>query len=316
MEFIGTLATAVAVFCLLMAVFGSRRGRMADRLDAARGAGLGGISRAQYERLVSSEAPVWERVLAPLATRLARRAPGAVVSSVSDDLIVRAGYDPTVLTAAEVFAAKVLLGLSIMVVGFIVAFAMPVPFYLQFMILSLFEGAAFVGFLLPSRYLEARASSRQRQLRRELPDFLALVRPLAARQSLERSMSQVADELHTASKGTNLLAGQIHTAVARYGFRDENINLYKALSDVAMVADVEEISDMATALEQAAAFGKGVGDVLIETERYLREAQHNRLTADASAISTKLTLTLVLCYMPEFMILIVAPMLISTMARL
>jgi pilus assembly protein TadC len=315
MEFIGTLATAVAVFCLLMAVFSSRRGRMADRLDVARGAGLGGISRAQYERLVSSEAPVWERVLAPLATRLARRAPGAV-SSVSDDLIVRAGYDPTALTAAEVFAAKVLLGLSIMLVGFIVAFATPVPFYLQFMILSLFEGAAFVGFLLPSRYLEARASSRQRQLRRELPDFLALVRPLAARQSLERSMSQVADELHTASKGTNLLAQQIHTAVARYGFRDETTNLYKALSDVAMVAGVEEISDMATALEQAAAFGQGVGDVLIETERYLREAEHNRLTATASAISTKLTLTLVLCYMPEFMVLIVAPLLISTMARL
>ena len=49
MEFIGTLATAVAVFCLLMALFGSRRTRMADRLDVARGAGLAGISRAQYE---------------------------------------------------------------------------------------------------------------------------------------------------------------------------------------------------------------------------------------------------------------------------
>jgi pilus assembly protein TadC len=315
MEFIGTLATAVAVFCLLMALFGSRRTRMADRLDVARGAGLAGISRAQYERLVSAEAPVWERILAPLAGRLATRAPGAV-SSVSDDLIVRAGYDPNVLTAAEVFAAKVLLGVSILAVGAVVAFAMPFPFFIQFMILSLVEGAAFVGFLLPSRYLEMRAASRQQQLRRELPDFLALVRPLAARQSLEQSMSQVADALHTASAGRNLLARQIHSAVAAYGFRDESTNLYKALADVAMVADVEEIKDLATSLEQAASFGKGVGDVLTETERYLREAERNRLAATASAISTKLTLTLVLCYLPEFMLLIVAPMFISTLSKL
>ena len=65
----GTLAVAVAVFALCVAVFG-QAAATPRRLDAIRAAS---IPRAQYERLVSAEVPLWERILAPvLATALGK----------------------------------------------------------------------------------------------------------------------------------------------------------------------------------------------------------------------------------------------------
>ena len=67
MELIGTVATFVAVFSLLMAVFGPGL-FPPTRLEAARAAAL---PRHRFERLVSAERPWWERLLGPLAGRIA-----------------------------------------------------------------------------------------------------------------------------------------------------------------------------------------------------------------------------------------------------
>ena len=59
------------------------------RLDAIRAAAL---PRHRYERLVSAEQPLWERLLAPVAGRLARGAGVRVPGERGD--IIRAGFDP------------------------------------------------------------------------------------------------------------------------------------------------------------------------------------------------------------------------------
>ena len=71
MELLGTIAVAVAVFSLCVAVLGSSL-LVPRRLDAIRAVA---IPRHQYERLVSAEVPLWERIVAPVAVRLAARAP-------------------------------------------------------------------------------------------------------------------------------------------------------------------------------------------------------------------------------------------------
>ena len=301
MELVGTAAVALAVFCLCMAVFGGSL-LTPRRLDAIRAVAL---PRQRYERLVTLDQPLWERILSPVATRLAARAP-AFASQVSERDLIRAGFDPAVLTPAEVYAAKVVLAAAILAVGFALT-----PLFSAALLVAL--PIAFVGYVFPTEYLGSRAKARQAQIARELPDFLALVRPLAAKHGLEHAVADVADALHEASAGANLLARQIRGAVAAYG---TGTDLYAALRDVAAASDIEALDELAAALAQSRKLGKGVGETLGEHERSLRDAERNRLIGAASTVQPKLAAILAGIYLPAFVLLIVVPLFASTLGRI
>jgi len=299
---LSSIATGIAVFGLLMAIFDPWLFPPQPKLDAVRASVL---SRERYERLVVAERPWWERVLAPVASRLAARMP-ALASQVSERDIVRAGIDPATLTPAEVYAAKLVLAIAILGIGLALT-----PVFGFALILAL--PLAFVGYIYPTEYLGSLGKRRKAQLSRELPDFLALVRPLAERKGLEQAIAAVADELHAASNGENLLARQVRSAVAAYGTGTE---FYRALADVAAASDVEELDELASGLGQARRTGKGVSDVLIEHERSLREAERNRLLGAASTVQPKLAAILAGIYLPMFLVLVVVPLFLSTLGRI
>lgn len=299
---LGAILAGVAVFSLLMFIFDPWLFPAQPKLDAIRASAL---PRERYERLVVAERPWWERLLAPVATRLGSAMP-ALASQVSERDIVRAGFDPATLTPAEVYAAKLVLGIAILGVG--LAFTPLFPFAL---IVAL--PVAFVGYVFPTEYLGSLGRRRKGQLLRELPDFLALVRPLSESPGLERAMATVADELHAASEGENLLARQVRSAIAAYG---TGINFYAALADVAAAADLEELDELAAALGQARRIGKGVPDVLAEHERSFREGERNRLLGAASTVQPKLAAILAAVYLPMFIVLIVVPLFLSTLGRI
>src|SRR5438093_1951865 len=135
---LGALATGVAVFSVLMAIFAPWLAVPA-RDDAVRAAGL---ARERYVRLVSAERPAWERFLAPVSRGVANRLP-ALASQVSERDIVRAGLDPAALPPAELYAAKLVLGLAILAIG--LALTPLVPFAL---LVSL--PIAFIGYIFPT----------------------------------------------------------------------------------------------------------------------------------------------------------------------
>lgn len=299
---LAALLAATAVFAVLMAVFDPWLRPAQDRVEAARAVAL---PRHRYERLVAAERPWWERLLAPVAARLATRMP-ALASQVSERDIIRAGIDPATLSPAEVYAAKLVAGFGILGIGLALTPVLPIALLLALPI-------AFVGYVLPTEYLASAGRKRQAQLLRELPDFLALVRPLAAKHGLEHAVADVADALHAGSAGTNLLARQVRAAVAAYG---TGADFYAALADVATAADLEELDELAGALSQARRVGKGTNDVLAEHERALREAERNRLLGAASTVQPKLAAILAGVYLPAFVVLIVLPLFLSTLGRI
>ena len=301
MELLGAVATFVASFSLLMAVF-ARALAIPQRVEVVRAAAL---PRHRYERLVAAERPVWERLLAPIAARLAERLPG-LQKQVDERLIVRAGLDPAVLSPAEVYAAKLVAAVGVLIVMLALT-----PLFSGALLLGLVP--AYLAYVFPTEYLGWQAGRRRAQLTRELPDFLALVRPLAQRMSLEHAFTETAIALHAASDGRNLLASQVRRAVAAYG---TGIDLYDALRDVAVANDLEELDDLAAELGQSRHMGKGVPQSLEATERSLRENERNRLLGAASTVQPKLAAILAGVYLPEFVLLIVLPMFITTLGRL
>src|SRR5919201_2592179 len=129
---LSSILTGVAVFSLLMLIFEPWLFPPQPKLDAVRASVL---SRERYERLVVAERPWWERLLAPVASRLGSAMP-ALASQVSERDIVRAGFDPATLTPSEVYAAKLVLGGAILGIGvaltpllsFALLIALPIAF--------------------------------------------------------------------------------------------------------------------------------------------------------------------------------------------
>ena len=301
MELIGSVATGVAVFSLLMAIFGPSLFPPA-RVEAMRAVAL---PRHRYQRWVSAERPWWERLMAPLAGRIAARLPG-LERQVDATLIVRAGLDPDVVTPAEVMAAKLVGAAAMLVLGMAL-----LPLFGAALLLMLIP--AFAAYVLPTEYLAARARRRKAQLLRELPDFLAVLRPLAERILLEQALADVAGALDEASEGRHLLARHVRAAIAAYGTRAD---LYGALRDIAAIHDLEELDELAAALGQTRHVGVGVPATLAAAEHGLREAERNRLLGSASTVQPKLAAILAGIYLPEFIVLILIPLFISTLGRL
>jgi Flp pilus assembly protein TadB len=272
------------------------------RLDAVRAAAL---PRERYEKLVSSERPWWERVVAPVAGRLARSMP-SLASQVNEATIVRAGLDPASVSPAEVYAAKLVLGGGILLAGITLSAVVPILFLVAL-------PAAFAGYVFPTEYLAYRTRKRQAELLRELPDFLALVRPLAAKSGLEHAVAEVSDALHEASGGQHLLAEQVRSAVAAYGIGSD---LFDALRDIATAADLEALDELAASLGSSRRLGKGVSEVLAEHERSLRDDERNRLVGSASMVQPKLAAILAGIYLPEFVLLVIAPLFIGAIGRI
>jgi Flp pilus assembly protein TadB len=298
---LGALATSAAVFSVLMAIFLPAIA-VPKRLDAVRAAAL---PRERYEKLVSSERPWWERVVAPVAGRLARSMP-SLASQVNEATIVRAGLDPASVSPAEVYAAKLVLGGGILLAGITLSAVVPILFLVAL-------PAAFAGYVFPTEYLAYRTRKRQAELLRELPDFLALVRPLAAKSGLEHAVAEVSDALHEASGGQHLLAEQVRSAVAAYGIGSD---LFDALRDIAAAADLEALDELAASLGSSRRLGKGVSEVLAEHERSLRDDERNRLVGSASMVQPKLAAILAGIYLPEFVLLVIAPLFIGAIGRI
>jgi Flp pilus assembly protein TadB len=298
---LGALATSAAVFSVLMAIFLPAIA-VPKRLDAVRAAAL---PRERYEKLVSSERPWWERVVAPVAGRLARSMP-SLASQVNEATIVRAGLDPASVSPAEVYAAKLVLGGGILITGITLSAVIPILFLVAL-------PAAFAGYVFPTEYLAYRTRKRQAELLRELPDFLALVRPLAAKSGLEHAVAEVSDALHEASGGQHLLAEQVRSAVAAYGIGSD---LFDALRDIATAADLEALDELAASLGSSRRLGKGVAEVLAEHERSLRDDERNRLVGSASMVQPKLAAILAGIYLPEFVLLVIAPLFIGAIGRI
>jgi Flp pilus assembly protein TadB len=230
----------------------------------------------------------------------------SLASQVNEATIVRAGLDPASVSPAEVYAAKLVLGGGILLAGIALSAVVPILFLVAL-------PAAFAGYVFPTEYLAYRTRRRQAELLRELPDFLALVRPLAAKSGLEHAVAEVSDALHEASGGQHLLAEQVRSAVAAYGIGSD---LFDALRDIATAADLEALDELAASLGSSRRLGKGVSEVLAEHERSLRDDERNRLVGSASMVQPKLAAILAGIYLPEFVLLVIAPLFIGAIGRI
>jgi tight adherence protein C len=289
---LASLCAVAAVMCLAAAL-PSRR-RRALPVELAR---LSTMDAREVALHRDAQRPPWERLLQPAVAVVASRLRPSWAGLSEDDLR-RSGIDVERFGIAELLTVKVLgalLGASLVIAVAAVAPGM----------LMLLPAFAFGGFVAPSVLVTRRRVARQARMLRELPDLISLLKAfVGAGIPLEQALHLISAQLSSAPQ-PNLLATEVRRALSDYGL---GVSIDDALQGMARRTGLTELEMLAAALSQAKRQGAGMERVLRDQETIARLQQRNRALAAASRVSTRLVGVLVLVYLPEFLVLILAPL--------
>jgi pilus assembly protein TadC len=284
---------AVAAVLCLSAAMPARRSRGLP-VQLARASTMDAREMALQREI---QRPPWERALQPLVAIVAPRLRPSW-AGLGDDELRRAGIDTDRFGVAELLTAKALGALA--GAAFVLGVAGIAPGALLLLPL-----AAFGGFVAPSIVVTRRRLARQARLLRELPDLLSLLKAFVGTGiPLEQALHLISAQLGAGSHPA-LLAAEIRRALGDYGL---GMSIDDALHAMAARTGLPELEMLAAALAQAKRQGAGMERVLRDQETIARMQQRNRALAAASRVSTRLVGVLVLVYLPEFLVLILAPL--------
>jgi tight adherence protein C len=166
----------------------------------------------------------------------------------------------------------------------------------------LFAGA---GWRLPDLRLQRRAREAEEQIRAALPDALDLLAACAlSGMSLDRSLRTVAPDVDGA------LGVALRAAVRALDVGMPRAQAYAILCERAPVA---EIRILVRALERAERYGTSVATTLVAQGREMRSRRRAAIEQAARAAPVKMLFPLVVCFLPAFVILTVAPVVLTAL---
>ena len=163
-------------------------------------------------------------------------------------------------------------------------------------------GAAIVGSYLPILLLKNTTSKRQFSIRRAWPDCLdLLLLCVEAGMSMEHAFKRVAREIGQQSAE---LAEELTLTTAELSFLEDRTRAYDNLG---RRIGLDNVRSVMTALIQADRYGTSVGQALRVMAEEGREARMMEAEKKAASLPPKLTVPLILFFLPVLFIVILAP---------
>jgi tight adherence protein C len=217
-------------------------------------------------------------------------------------LMARAGYrDPEALMAIR--GLKILIPVAMIGLVFFTGFYRLNPVFILLL-------AAIVGYLIPEMWLLWRVSSRQKKLRRGLPDGLdLLVICVEAGLGLDQAFMKVAEELRIAHPE---LSEELH--LVNLEMRIGKTRL-EALRELARRTGLEDIKSLVAMLIQTDRFGTSVAQSLRVYSDELRIKRRQRAEEMSAKTSVKMVPALVFFIFPALMAVILGPAVIQLMRQ-
>ncbi|MEN3792895.1 type II secretion system F family protein [Fulvimarina sp. MAC3] len=172
-------------------------------------------------------------------------------------------------------------------------------------------GAAYVGFVLPVVYIRNMAAKRQLSIQRAWPDALDLLLIcVESGKSIEASFKKVAEEIGIQSVP---LAEELVLTCAELSYLPERRTAYDNLM---IRTDLEGVRATMTALTQAERYGTPVGAALRVMAQENRDLRMNAAEKKAAALPPKLTVPMIVFFLPVLIAIILAPAGISIMDQM
>jgi tight adherence protein C len=221
------------------------------------------------------------------------------------DALAQAGYRGQGAMTTYLFARFatpiVLFGLSFVYLGFVVLADRPL--YLN-LLYALTIGLA--GAYLPTLMLRNQTMKRQQSIRRAWPDCLDLMLLcVEAGMSIEHAFKRVGKEIGDQSPA---LAEELSMTTAELSFLEDRT---RAFDNLGRRTGLDGVRSVMTALIQADRYGTSIGSSLRVMAEEGREARMMEAEQKAAALPPKLTVPLILFFLPVLFIVIMSPAMIK-----
>src|SRR6202140_5035040 len=218
-------------------------------------------------------------------------------------LMARAGYrNPEAIMAIR--GLKLLMPVAMVGLVFLTGIYRANPFFITLL-------ALIVGYLIPETWLLWRVSSRQKELRRGLPDGLdLLVICVEAGLGLDQAFMKVAEELRIAHPE---LSEELH--LVNLEMRIGKTRLAQ-LRELARRTGLEDIKSLVAMLVQTDRFGTSVAQSLRVFSDDLRVKRRQRAEEMSAKTSVKMVPPLVFFIFPALMVVILGPAIITLIHQL
>jgi tight adherence protein C len=170
-------------------------------------------------------------------------------------------------------------------------------------------GAAYAGMQLPYLFLKNRIAKRQLSIKRAFPDALDLLLIcVESGMSIEVAFKKVSLEIGSQSVA---LAEELTLTTAELSYLPDRKQAYENL---AKRTDLEGVKSVCMALQQAERYGTPLAQTLRVMAQENRDMRMSEAEKKAAALPPKLTVPMILFFLPVLFIVILGPAAIRVMA--
>lgn len=170
-------------------------------------------------------------------------------------------------------------------------------------------GAGFLGFYVPNVFISNRVQKRQQAIKQAFPDALdMLLICVQSGMSVEAGFGKVGKEV--ASQSIEL-AEEFTLTTAELSYLQDRRQAYENLAKRTGLPGVKAVT---TALVQAERYGTPVGQALRTMAKENREMRQSEAERKAAALPPKLTVPMIVFFLPVLFVVILGPAALSYMA--
>jgi tight adherence protein C len=170
-------------------------------------------------------------------------------------------------------------------------------------------GAAYVGMQLPLMLLKSKIQRRQLSIKRAFPDTLDLLLIcVESGMSIEAAFKKVSDEVGSQSVA---LAEELTLTTAELSYLPDRRQAYENL---AKRTDLDGVKSVCMALQQAERYGTPLATMLRVMAQENRDMRMSEAEKKAAGLPPKLTVPMILFFLPVLFIVILGPAAIKVMA--
>lgn len=169
-------------------------------------------------------------------------------------------------------------------------------------------GAAYFGMLSPNLFLKNKIQRRQVSIKRAFPDALDLLLIcIESGMSVEASFQKVSEEVGTQSVP---LAEELTLTTAELSYLPDRRQAY---DNLAQRTGLEGVKSVCLALQQAERYGTPLGATMRVLSQESRDARMSEAEKRAAALPPKLTVPMILFFLPVLFVVILGPAAIKVM---
>jgi tight adherence protein C len=168
--------------------------------------------------------------------------------------------------------------------------------------------AAYIGMQMPNLILKNKIQKRQMSMKRAFPDALDLLLIcVESGMSVETAFKRVSDEIGTQSVP---LAEEFTLTTAELSYLPERRQAYENL---AKRTDLEGVKSVCVALQQAERYGTPLGQTLRTMAQENRDMRMAEAEKKAAGLPPKLTVPMIVFFLPVLFVVILGPAVIKLM---